>query len=350
MCELVNYGDRYVGLKNSADLAAWIKAVAPQLPGYKRFASPKSKHDIEYGTWAKRWSESHFRSVWLHRVGGSDHNANVARDAKNRIFAALDRICVDANIGITKLFEQVTRLTKRWFDKYVSWRTFKKYEDEVRAYIKRAGVLGLSGTVEDDVNSFSPEPSDTQIIEPEFRAKSYATQLLTLRCVVCIYSNAFACLHTSENEPELGGGAIAKNEPELPIEVATAETALIDTANQMTEPATSGQLVRIVMPGGSLDGIETRVLAQTTNVLGQPVYRLDYQRQGQMVTLPVECLQPIASDDTQQGDATIRATAAQLLQVLGQACPFVGPGFWKVKRQEVTAEAWRQLCRLGEEV
>ena len=109
MCELVNYGDRYVGHKNSADLAAWIKAVAPQLPGYEKFASPKSKHDIEHGTWPKRWSESHFNSAWKHRIGGSDHNANIARDAKNRIFAALDRICVDANIGITKLFEQVTR-------------------------------------------------------------------------------------------------------------------------------------------------------------------------------------------------------------------------------------------------
>ena len=56
MCELVNYGDRYVGLKNSADLAAWVKAVAPQLPGYEKFASPKSKRDIEHGTWPTRWA------------------------------------------------------------------------------------------------------------------------------------------------------------------------------------------------------------------------------------------------------------------------------------------------------
>ena len=67
MCELVNYGDRYVGLKNSADLAAWVKAVAPQLPGYEKFASPKSKRDIEHGNWAKRWSESHFNSAWKHK-------------------------------------------------------------------------------------------------------------------------------------------------------------------------------------------------------------------------------------------------------------------------------------------
>ncbi|MGC1528176.1 MAG: hypothetical protein WA783_19180 [Phormidesmis sp.] len=58
-----------------------------------------------------------------------------------------------------------------------------------------------------------------------------------------------------------------------------------------------GHRVRIVMPGGSLDGMETQVIAQTADVLGQPVYRLAYQRQGQAVTLPAECLQAIASDD-----------------------------------------------------
>ena len=255
-------------------------------------------------------------------------------------------------------------MTKRWFNKHVSWRTFKKYEDEVRAYIKHPGVLGLSSTVEEDVNSFSPEPPDTQIIGPEFRAKNCATQLLTLRCVVCIYSNAFASLHTSENESELGGGAMAKNEPELPIEIAAAETALIETANHVIEPVTdggkgdlktvsmqkgltAGQMVRIVMPGGSLDGIETRVLAQTVDVLGQPVYRLDYQRQGQTITLPAECLQPVAIKDTAlPGESIIRATAAQLLQVLGKACPFVGPGLWTVKRDEVTPKAWDSLQRL----
>ena len=167
MCELVNYGDRYVGHKTIADLAAWIRAVAPQLPGYDTFASPRSKRDIEYGTWPVRWSTSHFNSVWKYKVGGSDHNANVARDAKQRIFAALDRICVDASIGITKLFDYVANLTKIWDNKEVNWRTFKKYEAEVRAYIKRADTVGFSRGDAEDVNSPSPELPVAEIIEPE---------------------------------------------------------------------------------------------------------------------------------------------------------------------------------------
>ena len=39
----------------------------------------------------------------------------------------------------------------------------------------------------------------------------------------------------------------------------------------------------------------------------------------------------------------------ELLQVLGKACPFVGPGLWTVKREEVSAIAWTQLCSLVEE-
>ena len=88
------------------------------------------------------------------------------------------------------------------------------------------------------------------------------------------------------------------------------------------------------------------MLAQTVNVLGQPVYRLDYQRQGQAITLPVECLQVVQERQPVPGETAIKATAEQLLQVLGKACPFVGPGFWTVRREEVPDKAWRQLLRL----
>ncbi len=353
MCELVNYGDRYVGLNNSADLAAWIKAVAPHLPGYEEFASAKSKRDIEQGTWPKRWAESHFRSVWKHKVGGADHNANIARDAKTRIFAALDRICVDANIGITRLFNSIISISKNCFDKSISWHTLKKYQEEILVYIKHPGVLGLSSSSEEDINSFSPEPPIAQIVEPEYQAKNCYTQLLTLKCAVRIYSDAFARLHTSKNGAERQ--TRAKTEAELPAKVAADKTASEPvTESKKRHPRTAGaqklsagQRVRIVMPGGSLDGIETRVLAQTVDVLGQPVYRLEYQRQGRMITLPIGCLQSQSTVDTaRQGDATIRATAAQLLQVLGQACPFVGPGLWVVRRSEITAKAWVQLQKL----
>jgi len=367
MRELVNYGDRYAGYKNSTDLAAWMKAVAPQLPGYQEFASPKSKKDIEDGSWAKRWAESHFRSVRRYRVGGSDHNANVAADAKRRIFAALDRMCVDPSIQITELWKLVSQTAKSCFDLGVHWRTFIKYKDEIWEKVRSSWKLGLSSGRSEDVNSFSLEPPEAQIIEIEKTEKKNYKQLLTLRYAIAIYSNAFAQLHTFQNEVQIEGAEAAKSTPQLPDELATAETTPAETDNYEneapnepsksedkgeldaalgTKTLTAGQLVRIVMPGGSLDGIETRVLAQTVNVLGQPVYRLDYQRQGQAITLPVECLQVIQERQPMPGETAIKATAQQLLEVLGKACPFVGPGFWTVRREEVPDKAWRQLLSL----
>ncbi len=363
MRELVNYGDRYGGYKNSTDLAAWVKAIAPQLPGYQMFASPKSKHDIEYGSWPKRWAESHFRSAWLYRVGGSDHNANVARDAKRRLFAALAHICVDVSIGITQLWKVVSETSAVCFDKGISWKTFIKYKDEVLAYIKHAGDLGLSRRDSEAVNSFSLKLAGTQNAEPELPEKKSYTQLLTLRCVTAIYSSALASFSTPKNGAELGGCTTAKTGADLPqaaadIQVVPKELASrpIETVKGPVEGSeragiaqigfSAGQQVRIAMPGGSLDGIETRVLAKTLNVLGQPVYQLDYQRQGQAISLPAECLQLLQEGKPLPGETAIKATAAQLLQVLGKACPFAGPGLWTVKRDEVSAKAWGQLCRL----
>ena len=114
MRELVNYGDRYVGHKTIDDLAAWVKAVAPLLPGYQQFASPKSKRDIEQGTWPRRWAKSHFKKAWRYKTGGSNHNAEIAADAKRRIFETLKLVCVDVNIAATTLFQIISKLSKVW--------------------------------------------------------------------------------------------------------------------------------------------------------------------------------------------------------------------------------------------
>jgi hypothetical protein len=363
MRELANYGDRYAGHKNSTDLAAWIKAVAPQLPGYQTFASPKSKQDIEVGTWPKRWAESHFRSAWLFKVGGADHNSKVAADAKRRIFAALDRICIDPDIKFTELWKQVSSTAKACFDLGVSWNTFRKYKDEIWIQVKRYWKLGPSSGRLKDINSFGSALAKAQIIEAKNPTKKAPPTLLTLRCVTDIYSSVFAQFHTPQNEAELGGGETTQLKPELPTELATADMTPVNAdlsaisatkSEQKGELDTGldqkglavGQRVRIAMPGGSLDGIETRVLAMTVDILGQPVYRLDYQRQGQAITLPAECLQVIQAGQRRLGETTIKATAAQLLQVLGKACPFVGPGLWTVKRGDVPAQAWEKLRQI----
>ena len=367
MRELVNYGDRYAGHKTIDELAAWVKAVAPQLPGYEKFASPKSKQDIEQGNWPTRWSKSHFESAWQYSSSGPDHNANKARDARMRIFAALERLCIAADIGITMLWKQISAISTSCFNKGIAWKTFKKYEDEVLACVIKTDKLGPSRGLSEDVNPFSPELTKTEKAEPEILEKKPPAQLLTLRCVISIYSSAFGSFATPKTRPSQGGCSTAKTSSELPAGSVEATNPQTDPAGDRTQTDkvqaedsertksapkgfTVGQAVRIVMPGGSLDGIETRIQAQILNVLGQPVYQLDYQRQGQVISLPAECLQvmqPVAR--ALPGEATIRATAAQLLQVLGQACPFVGPGLWTVRREEVSPLAWRQLLRLVED-
>jgi len=364
MCELVNYGDRYAGHKTVADLAAWIKVVAPQLPGYQKFASPKSKQDIEHGTWPTRWSESHFASAWQYKNGGSDHNGNKARDAKWRIFAALERFCAAPDIGITKLWKNISSISASCFNIGVGWKTFNKHREEVLAYVKKVSELGLSKEFVEDVNSFSSESVSVQETEPELAEKKGIAQLSTLRCVIAIYGSAFASFYTPKIRALKGGQAKSKRACKSPAEstlTTTVSNSLTDDQIQdgkcQPEPdkspqverpkLTVGQAVRIVMPGGSLNGVETRIQAQVLNVLGQPVYQLDYQRQGQTVSLPAECLQAIKTEvRVLPGEQVIRATAAQLVQVLGKTCPFVGPGLWTVKREDLPPTAWGQLSKL----
>ena len=338
MRQLVNYGDRYAGHKTIDDLAAWVKAVAPQLPGYQQFASPKSKWDIEHGTWPRRWATSHFRSAWQHKVGGSNHNAEIAADAKRRIFAALGRICVDVNIAATTLYRLISKLSKVWHGVGIGPATFKKYKAEIMAYVKQTGVVGLSRGQSENLNSFSPESAVAENAEPEIPAKKLQAKLLTLRYVLSAYSNAFSDVHTSQNEASEGGTEqVEPAAKQLQAVDPTKATliAAVDNAVKATKPdgkekvappnhtrLTVGQQVRIAMPGGSLDGIETRVLAQSLNVLGQPIYQLDYQRQGQAISLPAECFQVIQTEGrTLPGEAAIRATAAQLLTGAGAGLP-----------------------------
>ena len=106
--------------------------------------------------------------------------------------------------------------------------------------------------------------------------------------MIDIYSTASSSFDTSKNGSELGGGEVAEMEPHLSGELEVTETAMVEATNEANESAmdkessgcqgapvrqglTEGQLVRIVMPGGSLDGIEVKVLSQIVNALGLPV-------------------------------------------------------------------------------
>ena len=106
MKQLVNYGDRYLGLNTIEKLAEWVAAVAPKLPGFDEFASEESKDDLARHDWAYRWSESHFKYVRQYLAAiSSDHNAEVAAEAKRRLMMALNEIGFVGKIGIGKLWK-----------------------------------------------------------------------------------------------------------------------------------------------------------------------------------------------------------------------------------------------------
>ena len=116
------------------------------------------------------------------------------------------------------------------------------------------------------------------------------------------------------------------------------------------EELSKGQTVVVKLSGCLMDGVRTRVRSKAKDKLGRRVYQLDYRVGGEYMLLPIECLTVVEATKPPSPVAkVIRATAAQLREVLGAACPFVGPGLWPVKRSELPAPAWEQLVRLVED-
>ena len=108
-----------------------------------------------------------------------------------------------------------------------------------------------------------------------------------------------------------------------------------------------GTEVIVQQPGSAVDGVRTRVTGKTTQVDGTLLYRLAQVVEGQALMVSGDCLTAISDESgSSKAGGFIRATAAQLLQILGQACPFVGPGLWTVRRDEMTPKAWSQLQKL----
>ncbi len=108
-----------------------------------------------------------------------------------------------------------------------------------------------------------------------------------------------------------------------------------------------GAIVSVQHSGSDVDGVQTRVTGKVTALDGKLLYRLEHCVEGQPLIVPRRCLAAISDEQSaQQGEGVIQATAAQLLKVLGQACPFFGPGLWAVRREEVSPLVWQQLRRL----
>ena len=346
MRQLVNYGDRVMGLKTIPELGDWITEVAPKLPGYDRFASEETKHDLARRDWAYRWAKSHFKNCRNYAARNSlDYNATVAAEAKERLFITLQHLTglgeALAEMKMTALWKRFCTASKRLFGRGFSWRLFKKHLSLVLNMIKGAGKVGLSRRWEEDKNLSLAETVKPETLEGSKEAFGNFAQLLTLRWVTSIYSKALSQFPTPLNQTLREGGCPATQG----TGAALSEKKAVNRVGQALD---IGVPVTVVMPGGQLNGMQTTVVAIDRDILGQRVYRLALERQRRAVSLPRECLQRVEVEpaDRAAETAVIRATAQQLLQVLGKACPFVGPGLWTVKRDEVPAKAWGQLCRL----
>ena len=333
MKELVNYGDRYLGLKTIPELGDWMAAVAPQLLGFDAFASEESKNDLTRKNWAYRWAKSHFKSVRQYAAKSSfDHNAVVAAEALERLMVALSKVVIVGAFGIKKLWQALSEISKELFGVGFSWGLFQKHRELILARVSSSRNVGLSKGNEEDKNSSSPELAKPLDFETRKAPKKHLPELLTARCVTASDGNV---LKPSSTPSELGleqGDAQEIEGPQEAVELAM------------------GDIVRVQQPGSDADGIQTRVTGKATDVDGRLLYRLEHRAEGKPLMLPGDCLVAVSDAKPAQGiEGVIRATAAQLLQVLGKACPFVGPGLWTVKREEVSPLAWRQLMWLAGE-
>lgn len=326
MKQLVNYGDRALGLNTIQSLGDWMVAVAPQLPGFTQFASNESKNDLTRRNWAYRWAKSHFKSVRLYHAKTSyDYNATVAAEALERLLIALDKVIITGKLRIKHLWQSLSEISRQLFGVGFSWNLFQKHRQLIMEKLKSPRNLGLSNGIEESENLLSSEPVESVDSENSKEPEKGIAQLRTARSVTPIQNECLNASRTPSEGKSLGGQGVAEKGAELAMSTA----------------------VIFQQPGSAVEGVQTRVTGKTTAPDGTRLYRLERDAEGQALMVTRDCLTVVVNESGPRTAGTvIRATAAQLLQVLGQACPFVGPGLWEVRRDEVPAKAWGQLLRL----
>ena len=326
MKQLVNYGDRYLGLKTIPALGDWMTAVAPQLPGFEQFASQESKHDLTRKHWAYRWAKSHFKSARHYAAKKSvDHNAIVAAEALERLKVALNKLVIVGEFGIKKLWRSLSEISQELFGIGFGWKLFQKHRQLIMNKVNSSRNVGLSRENKEDEKSALPELATSLNSRAAREPKKRLTELGTARW------------ETSSNNKVLS--------PSTTPSKRGAEK--VDGESPEGTELTMGAMVKVQHTESDIDGIQTRVTGKTTDTAGKLLYRLEHRVEGQPVMVSRDCLVAISAEvSATETKGVIRATAAQLLQVLGKACPFVGPGLWTVKRDDVSPLAWRQLMRL----
>ena len=319
MKKLTNYGHEVIGHKTIQALANWIVAIAPQLPGFVQFASRESKNDLTRRNWAYRWAKSHFKAARFYKAKSShDHNATVAAEALERLMVALSKIVIVGKIVIRTLWRSLSDISRELFGVGFGWKLFQKHRQLILETVSSSRKLGLSSSNEEDKSSFSSKSVEPEVSRAGREPKKGLAELSTARCVTTLLDK----LLSASSTPMEGTKSVV-NEPE---ELAMGTAVSFQTAGSATE------------------SVQTRVTGKVMQPDGRLLYRLEACAEGQPLLVSRDRLSVVS--DSAATPNTLRATAAQLLQVLGKACPFVGPGLWTVRREEVSPLVWQQLRRL----
>jgi hypothetical protein len=260
---------------------------------------------------------------------------------------ALNKLVVVGKFGVKKLWMSLSEISKELFGVGFGWRLFQKHRQLIMAKVKSICGVGLSRSSEEDKNSSSEElvvPSDSGAGgEP----KKQLTELLTARWVTSTTDADFSASPTPSAQDVESGAELVATEEGVQEVVTVEEKAEAEEALDEEAELAMGAVVSVQHSGSDVDGVQTRVTGKVTALDGRLLYRLEHCAEGQPLMLPGDCLMAISDERSEQkGEGVIQATAAQLLEVLGKACPFFGPGLWTVKREEVSPLAWRQLRRL----
>ena len=319
MKKLTNYGHEVIGHKTIQALGDWIAAVGPQLPGFVQFASRESRDDLTRRNWAYRWAKSHFKAARFYKAKSShDHNATVAAEALERLMVALSKIVVVGEIVIGTLWRSLSEISRELFGVGFGWKLFQKHRKLILETVNSSRKLGLSSKSEEDKNSLSSELVNPEVSRAGEEPKKGLAELSTARCVTLSQDRTL-----SASTPPI------ERAKSCPYELG--ELAM-------------GTAVIFQQSGSAAESVQTRVTGKVTQPDGTLLYRLEACAEGKPLLVSRDHLS-VANESAVQANV-IRATAAQLLQVLGKACPFVGPGLWTVRREEVSPLAWQQLRRL----
>ena len=320
MKRLVNYGHEVIGHSTIQSLSDWIVAVAPQLPGFHHFASKESRNDLTRRNWAYRWAKSHFKAARSYVAkSSSNHNATVAAEALERLLIALNRIVVSGKLGIKKLWHSLSDISMELFGVGFGWKLFQKHRKLILEKVSDSRKLGLSSNEKETKSILSSEPAKPRDSRAEEGLKKHLAGLSTARWMTPIQNEDLRPSTTPSAQQSPGS-------------IQGAELAM-------------GTAVIFQQPGSAVEGVQTRVTGKTIRPDGTLLYRLEKCAEGKPLMVSRDCLTVVA-DAPRSPQSEIKATAAQLLQVLGKACPFVGPGLWTVRRSEVSPRAWGRLLKL----